>query len=326
MEHKIFPTIYAYQQRKDEEVYENQKNCQMGKAINACNEKYTTKTEKLNSSFPYCIDCFGAYMWVFGIAFAILGAIVLFIVGCILHDPMIQVAGLFEGALCGALLAVVLYPIYLCFKYGIIDPKAEIRTEEIKQEQQKAIESITQSISAEISQHCQDTEKRIRQYNDDFEKEAQKLSTEFANSALAKEIAQWLSSGFLRTVQATDRTSNIEKIVVPCNFHVDKDEIRCNIGSYNFDEHRCEPLADALSQAALARALASQVQVAMLMQYEKDTSGTSYKIDISYQYPEPLKQTYYLSSMKRDIEIEDGISVTLNYTAPNGNYKQTRKW
>ena len=55
----------------------------------------------------------------------------------------------------------------------------------------------------------------IANYRAEFESEAQRMSVRYAESALATEVINWMTDGFSRTIDATDRRSHIEKINVP---------------------------------------------------------------------------------------------------------------
>ncbi len=223
------------------------------------------------------------------------------------------------GAILGAVLIPICYPIYLVI-CKVMNKKADEHNFSLDSIANNEISKIEHNAKTTINELNKKAKQEISEYTCLFEKEAQKLSVNFANSTLAKEVIEWLATGFLKTVKAANRASHIEKIVVPFDFHVEKGEIRCNIGRYNFEEHRCERLQNVLAQTALARAIASQVQLNMIMQYDKDTSGTEYKIDITYKYPEQVKSSYYSS------QPGDYVSAHLVYTASNGNYKPIQKW
>ena len=344
MEYKVLPSIYASQQREHEDEYERQKNNQLNTIVAQKEKEYNDKANKLYKRLD--IDKgFGSYMttictgvgillFIMAIGMGIFGLVsqtpdgfgwkILGVIGGVICGAIAgAIAGFIGGFVYGGILGIVLCPIaYPMFRgvCNIIMKKAKLQYREIEKEKARAVENIRQPVLAEIAQHRRETEHIITQYTEEFEQEAQKLSVNFANSTLAKEVIEWLAAGFLKTVKAANRASHIEKIVVPFDFHVEKGEIRCNIGRYNFEEHRCEQLPNVLAQTALARAIASQVQLNMIMQYDKDASGTEYKIDITYKYPEQVKSSYY-SSQPRDY-----VSAHLVYTAPNGNYKPIQKW
>ena len=141
-----------------------------------------------------------------------------------------------------------------------------------------------------------------------FNEEAQKLSVNFAGSSLAEEVVNWMTNGFAHTIDSADRRSHVEKITVPFIYKVYKDKIVCNIGTYDFKVKRCDELKNPLEQTALARAMASMIQLNITMKYPKDASGTNIVTNISQEY------------------FDIYVATTITYTAINGNYKKVQSW
>ena len=152
------------------------------------------------------------------------------------------------------------------------------------------------------------TKREIEEYQRLFESNAQKMSVDFAESKLATEVINWMTDGFSRTIDATDRRSHIEKINVPFSFNVYTNKITCNLGTYDFEIKRCADLTSPLQQTAIARAIASAIQLNITMKYPKDVTGTEFVLNTSYTY------------------IGDCVSVVITYTAPNGNYQSVQSW
>ena len=331
MEYKIFPSVYEAQERKKEAEYECQRNNQLNDLVAKKEKEYEVKEKKLKKKvidkrFRTYLLSMVPVVIIISIAIVIILRIMDIIDNDLLFSLLLTIGIACIPQICVFAcfpFAILLYPIAYPIFRGICNrkmKKAELKYQELEKEKERALKHIRKPILNEMAQHQQATDLRIARYTEGFEEEAQKLSVNFANSTLAKEVIQWLADGFLKTVKAADRASHIEKIVVPFYFTVKKGEIRCNIGKYNFEEHRCEELQDILTQAALARAIASQVQLNIIMQYDKDASGAEYKIDITYSYPVPVK---YNSSY---LKTEDYVSVNLVYAASNGNYKPVQKW
>ena len=150
--------------------------------------------------------------------------------------------------------------------------------------------------------------KKYEDYLKTFEFTAQQNSVKFAESKLAKEVIEWMTEGFSKTIDATDRRSHIERINVPFAFNVYTDKITCNLGTYDFEIKRCSNLTSPIEQTALARAIASAIQLNIVMKYPQDESGTSISIDIDYNYS------------------AESPTTTVTYVAPNGNYRVVEKW
>lgn len=163
-------------------------------------------------------------------------------------------------------------------------------------------------LEAAISRINVEAEKEKTEYYTQFEKNAQDMSVLFAESELAKEVIEWMTEGFCRTIDSVNRESHIEIIRVPFDFNVFDNKITCNLGTFDFEIKRCRNLKTPLEQTALARAIASAIQLNIIMKYPKDVSGTDISIDISYDYTSRYSAT------------------TITYVAPNGNFKAVRGW
>lgn len=145
-------------------------------------------------------------------------------------------------------------------------------------------------------------------YCADFEQAAQQESVRYATSELATQLIEWMSNGFYRTIDAADRRPHVAQIIVPFEFRVYSSHIRCNLGDFDFEIHRCSNLPTGLDQAALARAIGSAIRVNVTMRYPQDASGTS--VIVQYQ------QSY----------TNDSVCIVLTYSAPNGYYQTAKRW
>lgn len=153
-----------------------------------------------------------------------------------------------------------------------------------------------------------EAEQNKRDYYEDFEKKSQEASVDFAESEVAKEVIDWLTDGFIKNIDAANRQNYVEQILVPFEFEVFFDNISSSIGTYDFEEHRCSKLATRLKQSALCRAIASSIQLNIVMKYEQDISGTKPTVRLDYDYS------------------VEAVRCTITYLAPNGNYKAIREW
>ena len=153
-----------------------------------------------------------------------------------------------------------------------------------------------------------DAEKEYRDYIAQFEAAAQSMSVQFAESQLAVEVIEWMTQGFAKAIDATDRRSHVERIDVPFMFQVYSNKITCNLGTFDFEIKRCRNLESPLEQTALSRAIAAAVQLNITMKYPKDASGTDIITNINYEYG------------------ADYVKTTVVYSAVNGNYRAVRDW
>ena len=197
----------------------------------------------------------------------------------------------------------------ICAVIGFaIDKSAKSSYDNVQANANSRVKEEEESITREVQKIQSDAQIEKNQYFTEFENNAQNMSVKFAESELAKEVIEWMTNGFCKTIDAADRRSHVEKITVPFVFNVFKDKITCNLGTFDFELKRCRSLDSPLEQTALARAIASAIQLNIIMKYPKDSSGTDVSIDISYSYTNEYP------------------AITITYVAPNGNYKAVRGW
>lgn len=169
---------------------------------------------------------------------------------------------------------------------------------------------IEEEYAKKVSELDVQTKELMNKYLVLYKNKVNEKSISFANSELAKEIIGLLSNEFARNINALSRTSNIQFITYTYSFRVYYNKITSDKALwFDFDEHRCRNLDDVTEQEALAKILATQVQLNTMMNYSEDPSGTPIKLNINYVYPN-----------------DQCVEVRLEYVALNGNYEQVRNW
>lgn len=169
-------------------------------------------------------------------------------------------------------------------------------------------------IEKEYAKKVMALEAQIKQWNKNYSiiyrNKINDQSVNFANSEVAQEIIELLSNEFSKNIDALQRSNNIKFITCTYSFKVYYNKI---ISSYalcfDFDVKRCKNLSGLVEQEALAKVLATQVQLNIIMKYNEDPSGTPVRIDTKYAYPE-----------------DRCVEIILDYTELNGNYEQVRNW
>lgn len=194
-----------------------------------------------------------------------------------------------------------IFTLILSIPHGFIsDKKREKGNIELANEQSRCEQAI-QEINTQAA-------REIAVYKSEFETEARQMSVRYAESSLATEIIDRLTNSFASAIVAADRRSHITTIDVPFSFNVYTNKITCSSATYDFETKRYSNLTGPLEQTAIARAIAAAVQLNITMKYPHDISGTDFKLDISYTY------------------VEDHVSASITYTAPNGNYRSVQSW
>ncbi|MFR8038665.1 MAG: hypothetical protein ACLU5E_01665 [Anaerovoracaceae bacterium] len=164
------------------------------------------------------------------------------------------------------------------------------------------------SSEQKIKQIRANAEREYKEYCRQFEAQAQSDSVKFAGSELAEKVINWMTLGFKKTIESADRRAHIEKIEIPFIFNVYSNKITCNLGEFDFEVERCRNLTTPLEQTALARAIATAIQLNITMEYPKDLSGSEIVIDIHNEY------------------YPNYVSTKIVYKAPNGNYEAVKSW
>ena len=153
-----------------------------------------------------------------------------------------------------------------------------------------------------------------------FEEEARKMSLRFAESETVDTVVEWAMKELIRKIDSVDRASHYEQIEILSELTVCTDRIRLDVWTKNekhsssvgsvfsFEENRCRPLNSALERAALAHVLSSKLQVALMLQYPQDPSGSVPDMAVSERYQK-----------------EDAIAC-VTYRAANLNYKAEKSW
>lgn len=215
--------------------------------------------------------------------------------------------GFDEASTTGVIVYVVFFLIALMFG-AMADASAKSSYEANEERINTRISMENQNLDQQIASIQNEAENKKARYFEWFESTAQKMSANFAESALAKEVIDWMTSGFFRTIDATDRRAHIERICVPFMFNIFREKITCNLGTYDFELKRCAFLKNPLEQTALARAIATAMQLNTVMHYPQDVNGGVISIQIEYKYS------------------EDHVTATITYMAPNGGFKNVTQW
>lgn len=284
----IFP--YAYNQKVDAKTEEKIKNAreQNTDRVNYINKQHTSKPSNKCLNWGLGIGWIGGFYACSCVCLGHLG-----------QEDDGTGTGFIIWMVMGIVCTLIGYAIDKVAMSAFNDNEANIasRISMENRELDKKIEDIKKEAEVE-KQH----------YLKAFESNAQNMSVQFAESELAKEVINWMTNGFEKSIDASDRRSHVEQIVVPFQFKVLVNKITCNLGTYDFELQRCRNLTNPLEQTALARAIATAIQLNIIMKYPKDASGTDISINIDYSFA------------------SDYPTTTITYIAPNGNYKPVRNW
>lgn len=216
-------------------------------------------------------------------------------------------SGFDDASATGVIAYVVFFVVALIFGF-IADAAASEGYKANESRINERIASENRSLEEQIAAFEEESRVEKAKYLSWFENTSQNMSVRFAESVLAKEVIEWMTDGFFRTIDAADRRPHIQTIDVPFIFKIYRDKIACNLGTYDFELKRCAFLKSPLEQTALSRAIATQMQLNTVVRYPEDSSGTAISIRITYKYE------------------DDYICTTISYIAPNGYFKNVTEW
>ena len=152
-------------------------------------------------------------------------------------------------------------------------------------------------------------EEEKKRYRSDFEKESRAKSIKYANSSVANEVIEMISTGFKNQIDACDRRPHVKEVIVPLSFKVYAEKIETPYGVYDFEIQRVAKLPGMKEQTALANAVAQSVHTDVFTTYPNDVSGGEVK-------PLEIGINYGL----------DWVEAVMTYRADNANYIPERSF
>ena len=183
--------------------------------------------------------------------------------------------------------------------------KLDASAEEIKLQASKKIEELEEKAKSEIAK----IEQEKMKYRSDFENERRVESVKYANSPVAKEVIDLISTGFKNQIDACDRRPHIKEIIVPLSFKVYATKIETPYGVYDFELQRVSKLSGMKEQTSLANAIAQSVHTDIFTTYPVDISGGEVKpLEIGINYG------------------PDWVEAVMTYHADNANYIPERSF
>lgn len=191
--------------------------------------------------------------------------------------------------------ALAVAPMYGFFIYGIVARVKE------KRAFIKAVELYESNIKIQ-------KEQAEMKENLKLEKDAYERSTYYRQSPFTKEIVDWLLSCFDKEYSSVDKGCDVESFKVRFSFTVCENDVGCNYSSFSFVKRRYASLESRLEKAALARALAMGLKVAIMEKY-RDRGAA---VDVAYNDYKRIDSSCTI--------------VTVIYRAENSCFVQAKQW
>jgi hypothetical protein len=313
--YELFPTIYAQKQ-------ESLMNRQLKEAESKIQQKYAKKKRRYQMSSDMKgqrAGCLKVWRWIASIVCAGIGAYELFLLGTdlgmqILMGVLGVLGGLLAGVIVGSIVGLLFYLIFYLFFW--MSAQASV------QQLDELRDRIRREVAAQQAKLRKETDDTVRRYQTAFDHTSQVMSGKFKRTETIVNIVRQLSSMYVEKITRADVSAHIAKVVVPFEIKVYPHCITADKEmDYDFETNRCAELKDAVTQSALARLFAMQVQATVQMHCQQ--CGVRCSVFVEYKYPE--KKDF--SSVKQG---NDGsmypMTVLLTYTAMNPNYRAIQSW
>ena len=219
-------------------------------------------------------------------------------------------AGLIVGWILGSLLFLIFYPFTL------------MKVSTAKQDLENIRMRMGREFDAMKKRFRNEAENDKSRYAAIFDHTSTKMSTSFKNSERITEIITQVATTFIERISMSDQSSHVAQLAVPLTFKVFPHCISIDDElDYDFETNRCAELKDALTQAALAKLLAVQVQATVQNYFTQYGSGGV--VTAEYKYPDKKDFTHARHGDERTLY---PAIVYLTYRAHNANYRAVKSW
>lgn len=162
-------------------------------------------------------------------------------------------------------------------------------------------EEAIRKIHAEIDREC-------KTFNEGFEREVCNKIAEFSQPPIDQLYIQKFANEFIDKINSQDRSSAVKEIKVTFTIKVYTDKVCTSLNEYPLMNILFKPLEGFAEEMAMARSVASAVQVEIMTLLQADLSGSQYGIE--------LKESYEF----------DAAVMTMTYKADNNSFKEVQSW
>lgn len=162
-------------------------------------------------------------------------------------------------------------------------------------------ESAVKKIQDKVNLEC-------REFDAGFEKEVSYKIEDFPQPPISQSWVQKFAKEFKYKISSADRGNGIEKIEISFTMRIYAEELFSEQNKYMIMKEMFRPLEGFAEQTALARSVASAVQVEVMMLLASNPSDSQYDI-----------------SMDETYEGKAAV-ITLIYRAKNDHFQEMRSW
>ena len=227
MEYRVFPSVKFKEIMDRANQQKREIDSKSDSEIRTIQHE-TNETNERASRLLKAPDSVGSYIWDCGM----LGFMVSFLVCCVgcykagfngIEDAYgyTGIALAIGGWILGAIVGIIMNSSY---KKNV--KNTEDATQKRNQDTATNVAGIDRTRNEKKAEIDREANREYEEYLRGFEAEAKTASVRFAESELAVKVINWISDGYIRTIEAADRRSHIEKIIVPFIFNVYRDFLR----------------------------------------------------------------------------------------------------
>lgn len=175
--------------------------------------------------------------------------------------------------------------------------KLESGAQRVQNEHDMAVAKINQEVDA-----------ACREFQEGFEREVCAKIAEFSQPPIDQIYIRIFAKELLSKIQFQDRSKKVRSIEVSFAMRVYADKVCTAANEYQVMDALFKPLEGFAEEMAMARSVASAVQVELMTLLPADPSGSPYSVNI--------RESYEL----------DAAVAQINYRADNQNYEEIKNW
>lgn len=213
-----------------------------------------------------------------------------------------------------ALLGVETGLIPLTFFFGlpivgtVMAYRSSITTKKDKEKKDRSMAELLQRHESAVKKIQDEVDLECREFDEGFEKEVSYKIEDFPQPPISQSWIQEFTNEFARKILSADRSSGIEKIEISFAMRTYTEELCSEQNKYLITKSMFRPLEGFAEQTALARSVASAVQVEVMTLLASNPSDSQYDI-----------------SMDETYEGKAAV-ITLIYRAKNDHFQEMRNW
>ncbi len=191
--------------------------------------------------------------------------------------------------------------ILITYKMQHISKEKKSRLDEGMRNAENQHDEAIRKITAEVDREC-------REFNDGFEKEICNKIMDFSQPPIDQLYIRKFADEFIDKINSQDRSSSVNTIEASFTIKAYADKVCTPLNEYALMNVLFKPLEGFAEEMAMARSVASAVQVEIMTSLPADLSGSQYRIEMKEGYE------------------ADAAVVYMTYRADNKEFQEIKSW